>query len=145
MEKSLHYLMMSNHLSFQKNLLSAIKDTGLTLGQPKVLDYLNSNDGAVQREIAEACHIEPATITSVLSGMETKGLIERKQLNGNRRNLYVFLTVKGKEYARRVEDEFDRIEAKALHGLKDEEKKLLNLFLLKIDENMTKAGDKENV
>lgn len=145
MEKSLHYLMMSNHLSFQKNLLSAIKDTDLTLGQPKVLDYLNSNDGAVQKEIAKACHIEPATITSLLLGMETKGLIERKQLNGNRRSLYVFLTEKGKKYADRIEKEFDKIEEKALQGFNEEEKKILNSFMLKIDKNITQVGGKENV
>lgn len=57
---------MADHLLFQKSLLAGIKDVNLTPGQPKILDYLLSHDGAVQKEIAEACHIEPATITSVL-------------------------------------------------------------------------------
>ena len=83
MKDSLHYLLMADHLLFQKFLLSGIKDTGLTLGQPKVLDYLHSHDGAMQKDIADACHIEPATLTSLLSGMEKKGLILRKNENGN--------------------------------------------------------------
>ena len=48
MKDSLHYLLMADHLLFQKFLLSGIKDTGLTLGQPKVLDYLLSHGGAMQ-------------------------------------------------------------------------------------------------
>ena len=40
MKESLHYLLMTNHLTFQKSLMSVIRDTELTSGQPKVLDYL---------------------------------------------------------------------------------------------------------
>ena len=141
MKESLHYLLMTNHLTFQKSLMSVIRDTELTSGQPKVLDYLKYHDGAVQKEIAAACHIEPATITSVLLGMENKGLIIRKNLNGNRRSLYVYLTDKGRELAQRIEAEFDIIEKKALNGFSAEEKEMLNLFLTRIHENLHQKGD----
>ena len=48
-EKSIHYLLMADHFMMQKALLSQIKDTELTMGQPKVLDYLKDHDGACQR------------------------------------------------------------------------------------------------
>lgn len=136
MEESLHYLLMADHLSFQKSLLIGMKDTNLTSGQPKVLDYLLFHDGAVQKEIAEACHIEPATITSVLLGMENKGLIVRKNLNGNRRSLYVYLTDKGKALAEQVELKFGSIEEKALAGFSDDDKEMLIGFLTKMNKNM---------
>ena len=140
MKESLHYLLMADHLLFQKSLLMRIKDTDLTPGQPKVLDYLLFHDGAVQKEIAEACHIEPATITSVLLGMENKGLIIRKNLDGNRRSLYVYLTDKGKALAKQVELKFGIIEEKALSGFSDDEKKMLTVFLTRINENMHGKG-----
>lgn len=136
MKDSLHYLLMTDHLLFQKFLLSGIKDTGLTLGQPKVLDYLHSHDGAMQKDIADACHIEPATLTSLLSGMEKKGLILRKNENGNRRSLYVYLTPKGQEMAQEVDFHFQAIEETALAGFNPEEKELLTAFLSKINKNM---------
>ena len=40
MQETLHYLLMSDHQMIQKALVSSVKDTGLTPGQPKVLDYL---------------------------------------------------------------------------------------------------------
>ena len=47
--ETLHYLLLADHLTFQKVLMTRIKDTGLTPGQPKVLDYLRCHDGAVQK------------------------------------------------------------------------------------------------
>ena len=96
--KSIHYLLMADHFMVQKALLSQIKDTELTMGQPKVLDYLKDHDGACQKDIAAGCHIEPASITAVLSGMENKGYIQRSTKSGDRRSLYVYLTDKGREY-----------------------------------------------
>ena len=142
MKESLHYLLMSNHLLFQKALLAETKDTGLTSGQPKVLDYLRDHDGTVQKEIALACHIEPASLTSVLAGMEGKGLITRKPLNGNRRSLFVFLTDAGKELSTWVETEFQKIEKKALAGFTLKEEEQLNALLSKIMKNMNAKGGK---
>lgn len=140
MKETLHYLLMANHLLFQKSLMEGINGTELTLGQPKILDYLLLHDGAVQKEIAKACHIEPATITSVLLGMENKGLIVRKNVNGNRRSLYVYLTEKGRSLAQQVELTFGRIEEKALSDFGDDEKELLTVFLTRMNKNLRERG-----
>ena len=137
MYESLHYLLMTTHTSFQKSLLSQIKDTNLTPGQPKVLDYLKDHDGAIQKDIAAACHIEPASLTVILSGMEHKGFVERKTLDGNRRSLYVFLTESGRQLASRLEREFSLIETQALRGITKSEQKQLLMLLTKIYENIT--------
>lgn len=140
MKETLHYLLMANHLLFQKSLMEGITGTELTPGQPKILDYLLLHDGAVQKEIAKACHIEPATITSVLLGMENKGLIVRKNVNGNRRSLYVYLTEKGRSLAQQVELTFGRIEEKALLDFVDDEKELLTVFLIRMNKNLRERG-----
>lgn len=135
MEDTLHYLLMVNHLSVQKQLFTNLKATDLTLGQPKVLDYLSGHDGAVQKEIASACHIEPASLTSILNGMEKKGLIIRKMREDNRRYLYVYMTEKGREAAGLVNAAFEEIEHAALEGFSEEEKEMLLMFLTRIHTN----------
>ena len=137
MEQSFHYLLMADQAVFQKRLLNALKKASPTAGQPKVLDYLKDHDGAGQKEIAAACHIEPATLTSVLNRMEEKGMIERRMRNGNRRSLYVFLTEKGKELSDVVEREFDRAEEQALAGFSPEEREECRRMLRRICENLT--------
>ena len=96
MQETFHYLLMSDHLMVQKALVSSVKDTRLTPGQPKILDYLLHHDGAIQKEIAIFCHIEPASLTAILNGMENKGYIERRTAGSNRRSLHVYLTETGK-------------------------------------------------
>ena len=54
MEHSLHYLLLYNHAVFQKQIMQHLSGSGLTLGQPKVLDYLLEHDGCIQKELAAA-------------------------------------------------------------------------------------------
>lgn len=117
---SFHYLLMANQAIYQRKLMEHLSDTGLTLGQPKVLDYLSDYNGASQKEIAAHCYIEPASLTSVLNGMEAKGLIERRRQNGNRRTFHIFLTETGSVQARRVREAFDAIEAESFRGFPKE-------------------------
>ena len=136
MEESLHYLLMTDYLLFQKAFLAGVKETNLTPGQPKILDYLLYHDGAVQKDIASACHIEPATMTSVLSGMEKKGFILRKNLNGNRRSIYIYLTDKGRSLAKQAESVFRIMEEKALLDFSKDEKEMFTAFLMRMSQNI---------
>lgn len=135
---------MSDHFLVQKSLITSIKDSELTPGQPKILDYLQNHNGCVQKEIAKGCHIEPASITVILKGMESKGYIERKMLNGDRRSLYVFLTEKGKKYIEYLNEKFDKVENTALKNFSEDEKQQLNDLLMRVYENMI-ANEKEKI
>ena len=143
MQETLHYLLMSDHQMIQKALVSSVKDTGLTPGQPKILDYLLHHNGAIQKEIAIFCHIEPASLTAILNGMENKGYIERKTSENNRRSLHVYLTETGKKYADRLNLEFDRIEAEALNGFNETEAQQLHELLSRVYKNMVNFQKKE--
>lgn len=116
-----HYLLMAGHAIYNRRLMELLAGTGLTAGQPKVLDYLGGRDGASQKDIAAHCYIEAATLTSVLNGMEAKGLIERRRLNGNRRTFHIFLTDKGREMQQRVWKAFSEIEAETFDVMSGEE------------------------
>ena len=134
MDISLHYLTMANQMLIQKRLLERVKASGLTLGQPKVLDYLKNHDGASQKEIAAGCFIEAGSLTSILNRMEEKGLIERRMLNGNRRTFHIFMTESGKKSQKLVEEAFVEIEEAAWKDISPEEAeafmKIYHKFLL---------------
>lgn len=136
MEYTLHYLLMADHAMVQKKLFSGIRDMGLSMGQPKVLDYLKDRDGAVQKEIAKGCHIEPASLSTILGGMEKKGLIIRRMQEDNRRNLKVYMTDRGRELGNAITKNFSEIEKMALAGFSQEEAEKLRSFLTKIYENL---------
>lgn len=121
MDETLHYLIMANQMLVQKALMEELKDTGLTIGQPKILDYLKDHDGSNQKEIAKACFLEAGSLTKILNKMEEKGLIERRILNGNRRSFHIFMTEEGKRKQQLVEKAFEKVEKKALKNISEEE------------------------
>ena len=136
---SFHYLSMAVHSMIQKNFMEQVKPSGLTSGQPKVLDYLRDHNGA--KEIAAACHIEPGSLTSVLNRMEENGLIERRMLDGNRRTFYIFMTEKGTQLKDIVEKNFVSIEKKAFRNISSEEQAAFMETFSKIYENLMNKGD----
>lgn len=144
MKESLHYLLMANHFMIQKALVTSVKDTGLTSGQPKVLDYLKDHNGAVQKDIAAGCHIEPASLTAILNGMETKGLIERRLCPDNHRFYNVYLTETGRLYVGRLENEFDTTESYALQNFSEADKEQLIEYLSRIYNTMLNYKGKED-
>lgn len=142
MDESLHYLIMANQMLVQKSLVDQIKDTGLTIGQPKILDYLKEHDGSNQKEIARACFLEAGSLTTILNKMEEKGLIERRMLNGNRRSFHIFMTEEGKRKQQMVDKAFKEIEQKALSGILEEEyERFLNIYK-RIYSNLQEKSDR---
>lgn len=136
MNHSLHYLIMANQMLVQKALLDKLKATGLTIGQPKILDYLGEHNGSNQKEIAKACFLEAGSLTTILNRMEEKGLINRQILNGNRRSFHIFMTEEGKEKQQLTNKAFSEIEKKALLGISEEEFNLFMSVYQKIYENL---------
>ena len=68
---------------------------GVSFGHWTFLRILWIKDGLTQRELCELAGVmEPTTFTAV-KAMESMGLIERRQLPGNRKNMHVFLTPEG--------------------------------------------------
>lgn len=133
-----HYLLMAVHAIYNKRVMEMLAGTGLTVGQPKVLDYLGIRDGASQKDIAAHCYIEAATLTSVLNGMEDKGLIERRRLGGNRRTFYIFLTDKGRNLQKQIWDAFSKLEAETFEIMSEEEAARFMEMFAGLYEHLTK-------
>lgn len=140
MDTSLHYLTMANQMLIQKRLLERVKTSGLTMGQPKVLDYLKDHDGASQKEIAAGCFIEAGSLTSILNRMEERGLIERRMLNGNRRTFHIFMTAAGKQSQKLVEEVFEEIEMAAWKDISQEDAEFFMRIYHKIYSNLSETG-----
>lgn len=139
---AIHYILMKTHSMLSRKIsYRAQKELGLTSGQPKVLDCLLDNEGSDQKTIASLCEIEQATLGSILMRMEKKGLIERKQMSGNRRSLYVYLTIEGKAVALKMQKIFEEEEKIALSLLSDEEIRQLNDMMNKMCKSMRQDSE----
>ena len=136
MMKDFSYQLMKMQSLFHKQLLKGLEDTDLSTGQPKVLAYLKSNEGKCQKEVAEACLIEPGSLTILLNRMEKQGMIERRFQGGNRKTRYLYLTDFGKEMADRVITCFYEVENMAFNGFTEEEIKTIRELSERIANNL---------
>ncbi|MCB2355846.1 MarR family winged helix-turn-helix transcriptional regulator [Clostridium estertheticum] len=137
MNKDLHYILRLCHTLCNKKILLQTSTLGLSPGQPKILEFLEYHNGCEQKEIAKACEIEPATVTNLLARMEKAHLIERKQLNGNRRSLHVSLTNEGEIVTKQVLKIFEEVRKKAFEGFTVEEQTLTFRLLTKMFDNLS--------
>ena len=141
-EHSLHFALLKAQSLLAKQLFLRLDGSGLTSGQPKLLEYLAGHDGCIQRELANHAHFDPASITSALVGMEESGLIRRESVPGDKRALRVYLTEAGREKQRYVQKVFADVEEVALNGFSQQERALLEDFLQRIHKNFEKEADK---
>ena len=132
MEQSLHYLLMADHSLLRQRFFAEIQPLGLTPGQPKVLEYLQAHDGAMQKDIARGCCIEPATLSPRLPGRARRGLRRRDTEGESRRSVHIVLTEEGKALCGAIREAFAAVEAKALAALSPEEAEALRAGLAKV-------------
>ena len=122
--------------SHHKLTCTMMRRNGLTAGVPPILDYLHDHNGCIQNELSRNCHLEPATITSILTTMERDGLICRAQHQGNRRSLWVSLTPQGRQMALRMEEIFCQADEQAAENLSPQEIQALRQMLGQVCENL---------
>ncbi len=105
------------------------------------LRILWEHDGLKQSELsAEAGVMEPTTFTA-LKAMEKLGYIKRKQAPGNRKNVYVFLTPKGRALKAKLVPVAEEVNRVAVAGLTRDDVARTRGHLLSIIENL--ARDEE--
>ena len=117
----------------KKYNMQRFNSLGLSTGQPKVLTILLTNEGYVQKDLAERCMVEPATMTTILRRMEQNELIYKKATYGinGKRAMSVYLTEKGRDLAVKVEAMARESDELCLSELTEEERKNLCEYMSK--------------
>ena len=74
-----------------------VRSRGLSHEQAFVLGYLARTPGTIQRDIAAITRTSPASVSSLLKGLEARGLVERRTEAGDERSKRVHATPEGAE------------------------------------------------
>ncbi len=140
--KRLHTALIGCYAAHKRSCFQEFQKLNLTSGQPKVLSILFQNEGYLQKELADRCHVEPATITSILGNMMKKGFIRKEMVyvSGNKRAFAIYLTDLGRDMAIKVNKITDDMEELSFRDFKDDDKKLLLELLNRIQSNLDHVG-----
>lgn len=109
-----------------------IRERELSHAQSFVLGYLVQNPGAIQRDIAKASRTTAASVSSLLQGLESRGLVERRSESGNERSKNVYATSAGAALISGFEAAMAEAEKTILAPLDPSEKATLHALLTKI-------------
>lgn len=136
MELPLHMAVTRTYHAQKNTLRPLMGPLGLSPGQPKILYHL-LNGPCIQKEIAQSCDIEPATVSRLLDNMETQGLIIRTVEKNNRRATSVSITAKGKDAYKNWKKICADVDATALRGFSLQEQEEFALYLRRMYSNLT--------
>ena len=100
--------------------------------QAFVLGYLVQNPGSIQRDIAQASRTSAASVSSLLQGLEGRGLIERRTEGGNERSKRVYATLAGAELIAGFDTAMAAAGETILAPLDESERDTLHALLTKI-------------
>ena len=100
--------------------------------QAFVLGYLTRQPGAVQRDIAELTRTSAASVSSLLKGLEARGLVERRTVPGDERSKRVFATPAGAELIDGFGAAMAAADETILAPLEQDERDALHALLSKI-------------
>ena len=138
MENRFHRLLICASAAHKKYCRQRFQELDLTEGQPKVLAVLSVMENCLQKELAEACRVEPATMTSLITKMEERGLIvrEREMVSGGKRAYRISLTEEGRRVAAEVKEIIHAAEQQCFDGFTQEEKEGFLKLFARVAENL---------
>ncbi len=95
---------------------------GLAFGQghARILDSLLTADCVTQRELADACHLDAATISRSLDRLQELGYIRRERDPDCRRSFLICMTPEGKRTAEKIRGLFHQVDQQIWEGIDEE-------------------------
>lgn len=121
MKYTFHMLFFRVYHAYRNAMRPYMVEIGLASGQPKVLGYILEHEGCMQVDVAKHCDIEAPTVSRILDNLEGKGLIIRKNIEGNRRALGIYISEAGRRVYQRWQGYRCEMEKLTLAGFDDEE------------------------
>ncbi len=108
----------------------------VSFGHWTFLRILWIKDGLTQRELSELAGVMEPTTFSAVKAMEKLGFIERRQLPGNRKNMHVFLTDRGRALERELVPLAEEVNRISVEGLSERAIVTVRRSLLTMIENL---------
>ncbi|OUQ20843.1 MarR family winged helix-turn-helix transcriptional regulator [Lachnoclostridium sp. An138] len=111
---------------------------GLTVGegQARALRTLLEEGTMTQKQLADLCMRDAATMSRNIDRLEKTGLLKRENNPGCRRSYLICLTEEGKEKAKQVQKIFRELDERIWGDIPEKEMEQLYETLLRIERNL---------
>jgi DNA-binding MarR family transcriptional regulator len=115
-----------------------LAEHAVSIGHWTFLRILWEKDGLTQRELSEQAGLMEPTTFSAIQAMQRLGYVTRRQQGDNRKNVYVFLTPKGRALKRKLVPLAEEVNRAAIRRVKAADVATTRKVLLAIIENLSR-------
>ncbi len=120
-------------LVLRRNIMESIKKEGfkhdLTFSQVEVLRFIGSSGKETMKSIADYLKISPPSATEIVTEMEKKGLVNRKNNKIDRRVIFIVLTSTAKKLFVSVSKRKEVLLEKMISKLNEADRKTLERII----------------
>jgi DNA-binding MarR family transcriptional regulator len=106
----------------------------------KVLGFFGRRPGATQSDLAQHSGRDKAQLARLIKGLRDRGLLAAEADAADRRNLRLTLSPDGRAVQRALQQQARRLDARAVAGLTEAERKQLRTLLQRVSENLDAEG-----
>jgi DNA-binding MarR family transcriptional regulator len=115
-----------------------LTEHAVSLGHWTFLRILWEKDGLTQRELSEQAGVMEPTTFSAVQAMEKLGYVTRRQLDGNKKKVFVFLTAKGRLLRDKLVPLAEEVNEIAVRGVTSTDVATTRKTLLAVLENLAR-------
>lgn len=124
-----------------RTLQNRLAKNSIPVGHWYFLMALWEEDGLNQASLSRRAGVKEPTTYVALRAMETAGYVTRQTLNGNKKNVHIFLTPKGRKMERPLKRLARDVSKIAIKDLSDEEHRILRKALKKMLANLMEGEE----
>jgi DNA-binding MarR family transcriptional regulator len=134
----LAHLIRDTERAFRRALQIRLTAHAVPFGYWSFLRILWEADGLTQKELSERAGVMEPTTFAAMKAMEALGYIERKQLPGNKKNVYVYLSAKGRALKNKLVPMAEDTNNISIEGISAQDLQITRHVLLTMIENLAK-------
>lgn len=137
-EERLAHLVRDATRALVRALQARLARHGVPFGHWAYLRILWEHDGLTQRELSARAGVMEPTTYGALKAMEERGYVTRRQRRDNRKNVFVFLTPKGRALQQKLVPLAEEVNRVAVAGMTAADVARLRRLLLALVENLAR-------
>lgn len=136
-EDRMAHLIKDTSKAFLRRLQESLAPFNVPLGHWLYLRILWHKEGLTKRELSVEAGVMEPTVFVALKGMEADGLISFERRDDNKKNVYVFLTPKGRALEQQLVPLAEQVNADAAAGIEEQELQITRKVLLQMLLNLS--------
>jgi DNA-binding MarR family transcriptional regulator len=125
-------IVKTGYITLRREIEQMLRPTGLTHTQWSALGVLLHYPGLTPSQLEQMLMIERPSVTSLMNGLENRGLIVRRVSPGDGRSKQIFLTDAGRKLAEETQHFARVVEEKVKRGMTKDEFETLKALLVKM-------------